>query len=82
MSLHAGPVKKLLQGQIIIAKVTLERAPYGLPEFFNEILSASGVACLVVRGVSCFPCVVSAVTCHNVPRFVVSCRPLDAREPV
>ena len=27
MSLHAGQVKKLLRGQIIIAKVTLERAP-------------------------------------------------------
>ena len=27
MSLHAGQVKKLLQGQIFIAKVTLERAP-------------------------------------------------------
>ena len=26
MSLHAGQVKKLLRGQIIIAKVTLERA--------------------------------------------------------
>ena len=26
MSLHARQVKKLLQGQIIIAKVTLERA--------------------------------------------------------
>ena len=26
MSLHAGHEKKLLQGQIIIAKVTLERA--------------------------------------------------------
>ena len=28
MSLHAGQEKKSLQGQIIIAKVTLERAPY------------------------------------------------------
>ena len=27
MSLHAGQEKKLLRGQIIIAKVTLERAP-------------------------------------------------------
>ena len=27
MSLHAGQAKMLLRGQIIIAKVTLERAP-------------------------------------------------------
>ena len=27
MSVHAGQEKKLLRGQIIIAKVTLERAP-------------------------------------------------------
>ena len=27
MSLHAGQAKKLLRGQIIIAKTTLERAP-------------------------------------------------------
>ena len=36
MSLHAGQVKKLLRGQIIIAKVTLERAP-GMMYILNPL---------------------------------------------